>query len=142
MSELQSRLRRLYLTLLALSLPATDQMVLFPKVVSKANELALELEEAMDRMTMSNFQGLEPRQRDAIQQLDNFVRQIPKDDRIWSDEGLQGASEWEEVRRLARLALSSGDWPATQSYDMRYFFGPPDDEDRYTELIERLDKTR
>lgn len=96
----------------ALSQPAEVQLSLFPESVVVADELALEYEEAYNKL-MKTWPGtLTPVQRVAVETLEAHVLAMsgPNHLHLWTDEGLF-SEQWAECRRLSKRVLEVMDWP-------------------------------
>lgn len=96
----------------ALSQPAEVQLLLFPDFAVVADELALEYEEAYNKL-METWPGTFTHiQRVAVEQLEAHLLAMsgPNHLHLWTDEGLL-SEHWAECRRLARRVLEVMEWP-------------------------------
>jgi hypothetical protein len=90
----------------ALAAPAEIQLARFPDFVVKADELALDFDDALRRAGRPG-NHLSPAQRTALARVDEFLTRMsgaanaPK----WTDAAVQSSPEWVAVRALAADAL-------------------------------------
>ena len=140
MSHLESehRLDRLFLTLLALSLPSSDQLTLFPSVAAIPTELDAQLRDELESLAMTNFENLTEQQKSAVDRVDDALDRMPSGPEGWSETALVSDTRWETVRSLASAALHEGRWPSVDVSDLRILFGPPRDDAAFEDLVRRL----
>lgn len=107
-------IERLVDTLRALAAPAEEQLARFPDFVVKADELALDFDDAL-RLVMDCPQiRLEPEQEHALERLDDTLERMSGEANapLWTEGALRERDEWARVRRLARAALAALGHPA------------------------------
>lgn len=110
MSE-NARRENLERAVLALAQPADVQLSLFPDFVCKADELALDFEEALD-----NFFGheteMDESERVELNALDRLIlsKSGEKNAAFWTDEALLTHPTWEEIRTAAKSAATAFGW--------------------------------
>ena len=101
----------------ALKLRVPEQLVLFPDIVSSARELALEFDHWADVIWENYGEELTEPQMTALRTLEDKLRTMSHDGAefdadLWTDAGLRGNVNWDEVRRLAAGVLDAFDWSA------------------------------
>lgn len=96
-------------SLRALAQPATVQIGLYPSFVEVADELALELEEHLQR---TDLDLLAPTQRDAVRALDRALEEMsgPARAELWHVAALDVAPEWTRLRELASQVIATMGW--------------------------------
>jgi hypothetical protein len=107
-------IERLVDTLRALAAPAEEQLARYPDFVVKADELALDFDDAL-RLVMDCPQiRLEAEQEHALERLDDTLERMSGEANasLWTARALREREEWAHVRRLARAALAALDHPA------------------------------
>ena len=97
----------------ALSLPAEEQVRLFPDFVPVGDELALEHEETHTAFLKPGATDLTTAQLAAIRTLDQWLQTMTDlhDLALWSTKAVATRPEWEEARRLAKKVLLEMRWP-------------------------------
>jgi len=105
------RRERLERAVLALAQPADVQLSLFPDFVCKADELALDFEEALD-----GFFGFEGEigecERINLNALDRLIlsKSGKANESFWTDEALLSHPTWDEIRVAAKSAVAAFGW--------------------------------
>ena len=103
-------LRQLEWSLQALAQPGDVQLSLFPRDVVIADELALEFDNWY-RTAKQDATRYSPEQAGALGALDAKLQCMSGIGKPhWSDHALCHDPEWEDIRRLARLALHVFGW--------------------------------
>lgn len=113
--EGRATLRRLEWAVRALAQPAEVQAQLFPAFVCVADELALEFDEHW-RRTRGSLAPLPSGLLGALAALDARLGSMSGHERaaLWTNDALERAAEWAEVRRLAQAALAAAEWPTSR----------------------------
>ena len=105
---------RLKHALQALAAPAEVQLARYPEFVVKADELALEFDEAL-RLTLSAPRhGLSPEQLSYLVAIDTFLEKLGAGemrDWAWTDAAVRGGPHWAQLRAVAAEALRAFGWP-------------------------------
>ncbi|ATY30946.1 hypothetical protein [Sphingomonas psychrotolerans] len=105
------RREKLERAVLALTQPADVQFSLFPDFVCKADELALDFEEALD-----GFFGYESEiaenERVELNALDSLIlsKSGEKNAAFWTDEALLAHPTWEKIRGAAKATAVVFGW--------------------------------
>ena len=102
---------RLIQTLQALASPPEVQLARFPDFVARADELALDFDDALRLVYDCPQLQLEPRQRQRLDRLSEYldVRSRQPDNPFWTEAAVRQSAEWVTLRQLAGDALSSLD---------------------------------
>jgi hypothetical protein len=108
-------LKRLKWALRALAATASFQMTLFPDAVATADELALDFVRSVAAVRASHEDQLSFEQVHTLGALEEKLAVISRDGvdfdaEIWTDAALHSSPQWEEVRRLAAVALGAFGW--------------------------------
>jgi hypothetical protein len=108
-------IQRLITSLQALAAPAEIQLARFPDFVVKADELALDFDDALMLVRDCPQLELTPGQVAALDALDQAldVMSGPGQGRFWTESALRDGAEWAHVRGLAAAALRTLDAPVT-----------------------------
>lgn len=96
---------------LALAQPADVQLSLFPDFVCKADELALELEDAL--VELASFENkVAPEQRATVDALDKIIVEMsgPQNASFWTDDALRSHPTWETIRSAAKDVVGAFGW--------------------------------
>ena len=136
----QTRRRHLYLCLLALTLPGSDQIALFPADawIQRASELAEEYDTAMDRLRAVDYGDVAPSLVGLLEEVDQVLDKMSDDKSLWSNEALLQRPEWDLLRGVAEVAFDAGEWPAVPPSDLQYVFGLPADPSVFERVAGRL----
>ncbi|MBU8898708.1 hypothetical protein KRR26_24155 [Corallococcus sp. M34] len=124
-----SDLLRFQWSVQALAQDAGVQFCLFPWFVCVPDELALEFDECLQGFADSGLAAVfSPGQVDAIRELDRHLAAISgaENKQFWTDEALEGAPEWSEIRATARLLLERMNWPQVAPPAERALYVGPD----------------
>jgi hypothetical protein len=99
-------IKQLIHALQALAAPAELQLARFPDFVVKADELALDFDDAL-RCAAQAGSPLSPAQHTALDRVDDVLRRMSTagNAHVWSDAALRSAPDWATVRSLAADAL-------------------------------------
>ncbi len=108
-------IQRLVTSLQALAAPAEIQLARFPDFVVKADELALDFDDALMLMRDCPQIELTPEQVDALDAVESALDAMagPRCRQLWTDAALSDAAEWARVRHLATAALGVLGAPVT-----------------------------
>jgi hypothetical protein len=107
--------KQLRRSLQALAISGSGQRALFPDLVVKADELALDFDHWFT-VVRSNYAGdLTQAQVNALAMIDRKLATISRDGaefdvELWTDEALASSEHWADVRRLAASALEAFGW--------------------------------
>ena len=115
-------------SLQALAAPADVQLARYPDFTVKADELALEFEDALLLVTSCQQIGMDDEQRDTLCGLDDLLTRMSgkENSRLWTEDALRSAPEWEEVRRRAAATLRSLGFPVEPPPPTsNTYIGPP-----------------
>ena len=106
-------IQRLITSLQALAAPAEIQLARFPDFVVKADELALDFDDAIILVRDCPQLDLTPAQVAALEAVDQALSAMsgPERGRFWTDSALRESAEWGRVRGLAARALRTLDAP-------------------------------
>ncbi len=109
---MQSSFHKLKWSLQALAQEPAVQLALFPDYVAKADELALDFDNAL-RLSESGS-ALSPLQTSKLDQLDRTISSMSGQENapLWTELAILSSSEWQKIRALALEALQSFGWPA------------------------------
>ena len=104
---------RLIQTLQALASPPEVQLARFPDFVARADELALDFDDALRLVYDCPQIQLEPTQRRYLDRLNRYLdeRSGRTDNPFWTEAAIRQSAEWATLRELARDALTSLDAP-------------------------------
>jgi hypothetical protein len=96
----------------ALAQTASEQKKLYPDYVLVPDELAMDWEYAFDR---ADFSSMNEKQWQSIKILHDYLlsKSGPLNARVWENESLHTAVEWQHIRRLARAVLQAMNWSPT-----------------------------
>jgi acetoin utilization deacetylase AcuC-like enzyme len=105
------RRERLERAVLALAQPADVQLSLFPDFVCKADELALDFEEALD-MFFGHEAELADHERVELNALDRLIlsKSGEANAAFWTDDALLNHPTWDEIRVAAKSTVSAFGW--------------------------------
>ena len=113
--------RELKWSLQALAIPASDQLSLFPQLAAMgahapADELALDFEHWASVVHDNYEEELSPAQAGALAAISETFTTMSGDAaefgaELWTEEAVRSSSHWQDVRRLATVALEAFDWP-------------------------------
>lgn len=109
--SIDQRRRKLERAVLALAQPADIQLSLFPDFVCKADELALDFEEAINGV-VEHDGDLADHERLAIDELDRLILSQSGEKHLdfWTEEALLSDPIWEDIRNAARSAAETCGW--------------------------------
>lgn len=113
----------------ALAQEASVQFTLFPSFVCVADELALEFDECLRRLsTADGVVEFDPEQVKLVEDLDQRLAAMsgPEHEELWTDEALKTAPEWNEIRAAARLLVDKMGWVRTPPPSDRSLYIGPD----------------
>jgi hypothetical protein len=96
---------------LALAQPADVQLLLFPDFVCKADELALEFDDALFDLESSE-NTITPEQRATVDALDKILAEMSgsQNAAFWTDDALRSHQTWEVIRSAARDVIGAFGW--------------------------------
>ena len=103
---------RLRWSILALAQPAEIQLSLFPGFACTGDELALNLEHALEELN-ADVREFSPDQQATLDALDAEIRKIsgPHNADFWlEDDALRSHPTWDVIRRLAQTAAIAFGW--------------------------------
>lgn len=104
-------LTRLKYALQALAMPAEIQLGLYPPIVCKADELALDFDNWYRATRFSSLVELTRSQIEALDAINEKLNLMSDSEKaLWTDDGLRSEASWSEVRLLSQSALSSFNW--------------------------------
>ncbi|WP_439571148.1 hypothetical protein [Sphingomonas sp.] len=105
------RRERLERAVLALAQPADVQLSLFPDFVCKADELALDFEEALD-MFFGHEVELAEHERVELNALDRLIlsKSGQANAAFWTDDALLTHPTWDEIRFAAKSTVAAFGW--------------------------------
>lgn len=105
------RRERLERAVLALAQPADVQFALFPDFVCKADELALDFEEALDMFSGHELE-LAEHERVQLNALDRLIlsKSGQANADFWTDEALLNHPIWDEIRVAAKSTVAAFGW--------------------------------
>lgn len=111
--EESAALRALEWSVTAIAQSAEIQIDLFPAFACAADELALDFDEAFQRVKSLKMQDkIEATAWRELETLDTSLEKIsgPERAEYWTDDALRTRVEWEELRGLAKLIAYEMDW--------------------------------
>lgn len=105
------RRQRLERAVLALAQPAHVQLSLFPDFVCKADELALDFEEALDGFFGYEAE-IEEHERVELTALDRLIlsKSGKANEGFWTDDALQKHPTWDTIRAAAKATAAAFGW--------------------------------
>ena len=107
-----SHFRQLEGSLRALSIATSDQLTLFPEQAAKADELARDFDH-WSSVVRANYEGeLSRAQADALAAIHQKFATMSRDGaefdpELWTESALSSSVHWDDVRRLAGVALET-----------------------------------
>jgi hypothetical protein len=106
-------MRRLMQSVQALALPADVQLSLFPDLVRKADELALDFGFFWDCVKGNDVERLTAEQTRILDEINSQLDSMSgaQDAELWTDEALLENPLWGRTRVLAKAALVAFNWP-------------------------------
>ncbi len=107
--------KQLRRSLHALAISGSGQRALFPDLVVKADELALDFDHWLAVIRTNYASDLTRPQADALATIDQKLAIISRDGaefdvELWTDEALNSSEHWADVRRFAASALEAFGW--------------------------------
>jgi hypothetical protein len=98
----------------ALAAPAELQLARFPDFVVKADELALDFDDALLCVRQNRAADVRPEQTAVLSTLDGFITRMsgPAQPELWTEDAVRSRPEWAALRSLAAAALQAFGWPA------------------------------
>ncbi len=108
--------RELKWSLQALAIPASDQLSLFPQFAAMADELALDFDHWASVVNDNYEEELSSAQIGALAAISQTLERMSShavefEADLWTEEALRSSSHWEDIRRLAAVALEAFGWP-------------------------------
>ena len=96
-----------------LAAPALVQLARYPEFVVKADELALDFDDALLLVRHNRAAEIDSRQAAALAALDELFTRMsgPARPELWTEEAVRSRPEWAEARELASAALAAFGWP-------------------------------
>lgn len=100
-------------SLQAMCQPAEVQLSLYPDGCVKTDELANDFAFRWEVYRQNFGDDLTPEQIEAVNLVDSALdtMSVPRLVSLWTEESLASATEWKQVRDLAKVAISSFGWP-------------------------------
>ena len=100
----------LQLAVLALAQPADVQLSLYPDLVCKADELALEFDDGLKMLGQDD--KFTDEQQASLQALDELLSRMSGEQNasFWTEEALGSDPTWEVVRSMAKAVVASFGW--------------------------------
>ncbi|HEY0971791.1 MAG TPA: hypothetical protein VGE02_12555 [Gemmatimonadales bacterium] len=97
----------------ALAAPAPVQLAHYTDLVVKADELALDFDDALLLVRQSRAPEIDSRLAAALAALDELLARMigPTRPDLWAENALRSRPEWAKVRSLASAALAAFGWP-------------------------------
>jgi hypothetical protein len=116
-------------SLQALATDATGQRSLFPDFVCRPDELALDYSHWSDVARSLLASEFSSEQLETLRAIDLRLAAMSAggpefDAELWSDRGLESDARWEELRSLARAALTRLQWPVESPPPRRSVYVP------------------
>ena len=105
---------RLKHVLQALAAPAEVQLARYPEVAVKADELALEFDEALRLALSAPQHGLSPEQLSYLMAIDTFLDKLSGGEMrawAWTEAAVREGAHWAQLREVAAEALRAFGWP-------------------------------
>ena len=108
--------RKLKWSLQALAIPASDQLSLFPQFAATADELALDFDRWASLVSENYEEELSSAQIDALAAISRTFETISGhaaefEAELWTAEAVRSSSHWDDIRRVAAVALEVFGWP-------------------------------
>jgi hypothetical protein len=108
--------RELRWSLQALAMAGSDQQLLFPDYVLKADDLAFDYDHRSLVIRNTYKRDLSGLELDSLAALDRKLATMSRDGaefdlELWTEAALRTSEHWADVRRLARSALEAFGWP-------------------------------
>jgi len=123
--------RELKWSLQALAIPASDQLSLFPQFAAKPDELARDFDHWASVVNENYEEELSSAQIDALAAISQTFQTISGhaaefEAELWTEEAVRSSSHWDDIRRVAAVALEVFGWPVESPSRN------PDDRERHS----------
>ena len=101
-------------TLQALAAPADQQLARFPDLAVKADELALDFDDALILVHQAGATTVSAEQRARLDDVHALLAAMSGEanEALWTERALYENAQWGAVRRAAARALQAFGWPA------------------------------
>ena len=125
--EKDAHFRSLKWSLQALAVVPSEQPVLFPEYERTGNTLARDFDNWASVVCANYEDDLSPDQRQAIAAIEHHLSAMSDDDPdVWSRTAVLEDERWDEIRRLACVALDAFGWAIEPAEDISSAATPPE----------------